>query len=175
MLVPSYDALGITDDLFVSAWFKANDVFGYTRLIARTGGFLDDGWEIETWNSNPQEINILGKNSLSENRVVHVKIPSILEDWVQLVLCIKGNELTLFANGISATNVTGFVARGDGFGLGLGCRPNGESNTFNGQYDEIRLRGGALSADRIKADYDMIKNRNFLRYGPVERGKGVSE
>ena len=51
----------------------------------------------------------------------------------------------------------------------------GLSCSLNGQYDEIRLRGGALSADRIKADYDMIVNRNFLRYGAVENGKGVVE
>jgi len=41
--------------------------------------------------------------------------------------------------------------------------------------DLIRLRGGTLSADRIKADYDMIVNRSFLYYGPVENGKGVAE
>lgn len=39
----------------------------------------------------------------------------------------------------------------------------------------IRLRGESLSADRIKADYDMIVNRSFLRYGPVENGKGAAE
>jgi len=48
-------------------------------------------------------------------------------------------------------------------------------STFCGQYDEIRLRGGSLSADRIKADYDMIVNRNFLRYGLAENGKGAAE
>ena len=47
--------------------------------------------------------------------------------------------------------------------------------SLNGQYDEIRLRGGMLSADRIKADYDMIVNRDFLRYGPVQNGKGAAE
>ena len=41
--------------------------------------------------------------------------------------------------------------------------------------DLIRLRGGSLSADRIMADYDMIVNRNFLRYGPVESGKDAAE
>ena len=43
------------------------------------------------------------------------------------------------------------------------------------QYDEIRLRGGSLSADRIKADYDMIKNRDFLIYGSVKNGMGAAE
>ena len=45
-------------------------------------------------------------------------------------------------------------------------------SSFNGQYDEIRLRGGTLSADRIKADYDMIANRDFCTYGKVEGGAG---
>ena len=47
--------------------------------------------------------------------------------------------------------------------------------SLNGQYDEIRLRGGTLSADWIKADYDMIKNRDFLIYGPVKNGMGATE
>lgn len=49
--------------------------------------------------------------------------------------------------------------------------------SLNGQYDEIRLRGGTLSADWIKADYDMIKNRDFLIYiyGPVKNGMGAAE
>ena len=42
--------------------------------------------------------------------------------------------------------------------------------SFNGQYDEIRLRGGSLPADWIKADYDMIANREFLSYGAVRAG-----
>ena len=41
---------------------------------------------------------------------------------------------------------------------------------MSGQYDEIRLRGGTLSADRIKADYDMIAKRDFCTYGKVEGG-----
>ena len=41
--------------------------------------------------------------------------------------------------------------------------------------DLIRLRGGSLSADRIMADYDMIVNRNFLRYGSVKNGMEAAE
>ena len=59
--------------------------------------------------------------------------------------------------------------------LVLGGALADDSYSLNGQYDEIRLRGGTLSADRIKADYDMIKNRNFLTYGPVESGRGAEE
>ena len=48
----------------------------------------------------------------------------------------------------------------------------GGNQSLCGQYDEIRLRGGSLSADRIKADYDMIANRDFCTYGKVEGGAG---
>ena len=47
------------------------------------------------------------------------------------------------------------------------------STSLNGQYDEIRLRGGSLSADRIKADYDMIAKHDFCMYGKVEAGPGA--
>ena len=52
----------------------------------------------------------------------------------------------------------------NGLPLSFGCDPYGLGYSFNGQYDEIRLRGGTLSADRIKADYDMIANKNFCTY-----------
>ena len=59
--------------------------------------------------------------------------------------------------------------------VAIGGSASGIMWSLNGQYDEIRLRGGMLSAARIKADYDMIKNRNFLNYGPVERGNEATE
>ena len=58
-------------------------------------------------------------------------------------------------------------ATDNGSPLGIGNFPSACASSFNGQYDEIRLRGGTLSADRIKADYDMIVNRDFCTYGKV--------
>ena len=63
----------------------------------------------------------------------------------------------------------------NGYPLAFGNKPNGVNPSFYGQYDEIRLRGGTLSADRIKADYDMIANRDFLGYGEVTKDVGVTE
>ena len=41
-------------------------------------------------------------------------------------------------------------------------------------YVDCKIKcGGSLSAARIKVDYDMIKNRNFLSCGPVESGRGA--
>lgn len=71
------------------------------------------------------------------------------------------NQPPSFENAINAIGDNGLP-------LGLGNKPDVAINpAFVGQYDEIRLRGGTLSADRIKADYDMIANRDFCTYGKV--------
>ena len=58
------------------------------------------------------------------------------------------------------------AATDNGYPLAFGNNPHlkTDADAFVGQYDEIRLRGGTLSADRIKADYDMIANKNFCTY-----------
>ena len=102
-------------------------------------------------------------------------MPNMTRQWVELVCVYSGTNFTCYTNGVVSVAGEATAATDNGLGLAIGCNPVRDENTWCGQYDEIRLRGGSLSADRIKADYDMIKNRNFLRYGPVERGKGVSE
>ena len=66
----------------------------------------------------------------------------------------------------------GIAAQDNGAHMGIGGWPYGNGWSLNGQCDEIRLRGGSRSADRIKADYDMIANRGFCTYGKVEGGAG---
>ena len=74
----------------------------------------------------------------------------------------NGTIATCFTNGVLCKSGNIAAVKDNGMVLRMGDRL---------QYDEIRLRGGSLSAARIKADYDMIKNRNFLTYGPVESGR----
>ncbi len=82
----------------------------------------------------------------------------------------------MYANGVLVTNgVIKAVVDDTTSELAFGNNANGGIWSLNGQYDEIRLRGGTLSADWIKADYDMIKNRDFLIYGPVKNGMGAAE
>ena len=98
-------------------------------------------------------------------------------NWTMLCVKYSGNHVTAYTNGALAASATlDATATDNQMSLALGGFQGKDASTsLNGQYDEIRLRGGTLSADWIKADYDMIKNRNFLRYGPVESGKGAAE
>ena len=101
--------------------------------------------------------------------------PTALKTWVKLLAEFSGTNLNLYANGVFLTNrVIKAVCDDDANTMGFGGSASGIWS-LNGQYDEIRLRGGTLSADWIKADYDMIKNRDFLIYGPVKNGMGAAE
>ena len=108
--------------------------------------------------------------------MLRCELPDLKDNWVWLTLVYQGGSASCYTNGI--LQATGDIdsVTDNGSPLGIGGWPSGrEGWSLNGQYDEIRLRGGSLSADRIKADYDMIKNRNFLSYGPVESGRGAEE
>ena len=97
-----------------------------------------------------------------------------MKKLISCVLCISWLTMSaIAATGVSPEFKMDFTGMGPWdvrTAAVMGCR-----SIVCCQYDEIRLSGGSLSADRIKADYDMIVNRNFLRYGPVENGKGKAE
>ena len=97
----------------------------------------------------------------------------MLNAWVNILVIFEDDVVTTYANGrnVGTGSISAVLDNDDYLTFG----GYGGLFSLNGQYDEIRLRGGSLSADRIKADYDMIVNRNFLRYGSVENGKGAAE
>ena len=101
--------------------------------------------------------------------------PTALKTWVKLLAELSGTNLNLYDNGVFLTNrVIKAVCDDDANAMGFGGSASGIWS-LNGQYDEIRLRGGSLSADRIKADYDMVANRDFCTYGTVKNGMGTVE
>ena len=110
----------------------------------------------------------------SRERLTPLTIPNVQEDWVYFAFVYEGDYASCYTNGcLLAKNETVKVSD-NGELLGIGGWPSGlDGGSLNGQYDEIRLRGGSLSADRIKADYDMIANRDFCTYGKVEAGPGA--
>ena len=104
---------------------------------------------------------------------VSCSIPDAHEAWVNVVVVYDGQSATCYGNGIFVATGTVVAPSDNSRDLGIGGWPNGlsDGHSMSGQYDEIRLRGGSLSADRIKADYDMIANRDFCTYGKVEVGR----
>ena len=172
LLTPSYDALGLGGRFIVSGWFRAEQVVNYPRMISRKYESSDkSGWEIHPRQNSSTNISVRGATGGS----VICPTPEMKEAWVNITAIYSDAVFSCFTNGVLSLTGESVAATDNGLGLAFGCNPPGNENTWCGQYDEIRLRGGSLSADRIKADYDMIVNRNFLRYGPVDNGKGEAE
>jgi hypothetical protein len=175
MLVPSGSVLHFGGRFVVYGWFRANGIASGDdpRLISKkfssgSSWHNETGFEIN-YENELDVLMIRGQGSTHFD----ISTPSILNQWVNITVVYLGDEVTVYANGCNVGTVTvGTVLDNDDY---LTIGGSKEPASLNGQYDEIRLSGGALSADRIKADYDMIVNRNFLRYWPVQNGKGAVE
>ena len=175
MLVPSAPVLHFGGRFVSSGWFRANDVGkdDDPRLITKKND-SEYAWAKLTgfdinYENSPTNLLVRGQSKTSFTAIT----PSMLNAWVNILVIFEDDVVTTYANGrnVGTGSISAVLDNDDYLTFG----GYGGLFSLNGQYDEIRLRGGSLSADRIKADYDMIVNRNFLRYGPVENGKGVME
>ena len=166
MVIPSYDALGLDGQFVVSAWVNGEDDPLSPRLFSRKNYWsASDGWEVSIgW----PIATIRGASS----SFASFERPSIASGWIYFACEFAASEVRFYTNGVlHACSTIDACATDNGRMLAVGgILGSDNSHTFCGQYDEIRLRGGSLSADRIKADYDMIANRDFCTYGKVEAG-----
>ena len=168
MQAPSYDALGMGDEFSVSIWFRGSVPENYPRLVSRKNANEDaGGFEIAL--TTDGRFDVRGGSADATDKYL---LPPFSDTWVNLVVSFQGRDLFCYTNGsVFATLPDSIAAAGDnGTPLAFGNKPSGNGNivSFVGQYDEIRLRGGTLSADRIRADYDMIANPGFVTCGAVE-------
>ena len=166
-------------EFVVAGWFRVENLiangtgFDDPRLISMKREYISQrtGFELQFEDGADQ----LGCKAQT-NSFLSVQTPSAMKSWVYLVANFDDTNVLIYANGNFVTNGTIKAVIDDPAPIvAIGSSPSGVMWSLNGQYDEIRLRGGSLSTDRIKADYDMIKNRNFLSYGPVESGRGAVE
>ena len=99
--------------------------------------------------------------------------PAVTDGWMCIAVLYNGVECSIFTNGAVSAVGSIDVATDNGLELAFGAASYGGERSLDGQYDEIRLRGGSLTADRIKVDYDMIAHPGFLNYGSVTNGAGT--
>ena len=178
--VPASRRFSLGGNFCAEGWFRVenqvqlaseND-YDDPRLISLKPVHLNQETGFEMQFENGADHFYVKARAKSGGRVI---CPTALKTWVKLLAEFSGTNLNLYANGVFLTNrVIKAVCDDDANTMGFGGSASGIWS-LNGQYDEIRLRGGTLSADWIKADYDMIKNRDFLIYGPVKNGMGAAE
>ena len=170
LLVPVADVFKFGSVFYLSGWFYAD---GYVkeddpRLISKkANGYWGkpSGFEIN-YEDSMEVLMVRGAGEFGST----VKTPTLLYNWQCLVVVYDGGNAYVYVNGslVATKTINPVTDNDDPITIGGGVT----MYSLDGQYDEIRLRGGTLSADRIKADYDMIANRDFCTYGKVEGGAG---
>lgn len=170
MHIPSYDALGLGGKFVFSGWYKPESGEKYPKLVARSITWKDNGWGVEIPPSQTA-VTVVGGQNTNGKILSGCKIPTtLLGNWSYFTFCFDGDQASLYHNGNFITNGVIYPATDNGLPLSFGSMSEGKqtgSISFHGKYDELRLMGGNLSAARIKADYDMVMSKNYLKFGEV--------
>ena len=163
LYVPSYPALG--DTFTVSGWFNASYKEGWHRLLSRKTAYGTDGWEVEMRADSSNEIDVYGFGEPN----VRAAVSDLQDSWNHLAFVYCGTTVYVYQNGvqIASGGITAVEDLNDRR-LGIGNNAVCGERSFVGKYDEVRLGSGALSAQRIAADYATVANAAFFSYGSVD-------
>ena len=179
--VPSYkNQLDNFNTFTIGGWFFQTlrhpgwNRFFSSRAATPNGG-VSNGWELTSPNndSNNKEIpSGVDKNEYLDCYVGRVysggaskstkflptaKVESVVGRWVYYCVVFDDTSMKAYADGVQVNAGTipsdCLPTADNGFWVG---RYGDRGNTFIGRYDEIRMYNGAMSADRVKADYDTV-------------------
>ncbi|MDY5773397.1 MAG: DUF2341 domain-containing protein, partial [Bacteroidaceae bacterium] len=164
---PNYNSLAVGNNFTASGWFRSSAaITAYPKPFYRNeSGWANGGWGVEFSKSATVMTAVGSSNSTCLNSIT---VPTVVNTWVYLTFVYNGTTATCYANGKSCKSGTIVAAKDNGKPLRIAV-----SGLLS---DEVRLRKGTLTADRIKADYDIVANKSFLTVSdPVSRDSAVAE
>ena len=180
--VPSYkNQLDNFNTFTIGGWFFQTlrhpgwNRFFSSRAATPNGG-VSNGWELTSPNNDPVNNEIpsgvdgneyldcyvgrvySGGASKSTKFLPTAKVESVVGRWVYYCVVFDDTSMKAYADGVQVNAGTipsdCLPTADNGFWVG---RYGDRGNTFIGRYDELRMYNGAMSADRVKADYDTMK------------------
>ena len=160
--VPDYDSLNLGDTFTASGFFRVTGDGGWYRLFSRKTS--SGGWGQETLWSDATTVYVYGASGASPT----VSVPGLVGNYVHIAFVYSGATCKVYANGSLLDTLSIGAASDNGAPLSIGCTSAGDDWSLCGDYDEVRLCGGALPADRIAADYATATDAGFLSYGAAE-------
>ena len=166
MEIPNYDSFALGDTFTFSGWFNMSSQDGWNRIASRKASWGAAGMEIELNDGTAGMLDVYGNNG---DNIAAAWPSSMNNGWAQLVFVYSGSSVKYYANGVFVAEKTDIVPITDnGQVLALGNNASGTERSFFGRYDEVRLSGATLAADRIAADYATATDAGFLSYGAAE-------
>ena len=155
LVVPPYwEVIDNPAIMTISGWFCAKTKANWMRFFtAQKGNGEGVGWEAYIVAGDTALVSANGSSGYPGSGV---NIPDCLNTWVHLQFVFQRESIAVYANGhLSGTFTTRAITpRGDGLGFSIGNNANLTESSWRGFCDEVRMYDGALSADRIAAEYD---------------------
>lgn len=167
MEIPNYDSFALGDTFTFSGWFNISSQDGWNRIASRKESWGKAGMEIELNASTAGMLDVYGNGG--DN--IAAAWPSSMDNgWAQLVFVYSGSTVRYYANGVFVAEKNDIVPITDnGQVLALGNNATGNERSFFGRYDEVRLSGATLAAERIAADYATVHDKGFFVYSAVNQ------
>ena len=151
-----------------SGWFLMNARGSYPRFAGTKAGASGsaNGWSVETKNGSSSLLYVRGNGgSTWDDNGNGIPVDDMLNNWVYLTFVYNNTSASIYSNGKHSKTGTITKVVDSTQPLSFGAHGSGEEWSLNGAYDEIRITGQALSAQRIAAEYATVVSNDFTVQG----------
>lgn len=151
--IPNADNLNLTDEITIMGWAKTNE--NKTAKIAQIGDYDGHGIWQDAWNGWKCGIRLSTNNSHSIDWGNGIPV---FGEWYHIALTYDGNILKLFVNGQlkNTKSIAGNLKINNReFSIGS---DNGSQKFFNGNIDDVKIYGNAISQTEIQEIYNDGQN-----------------
>ena len=151
-----------------SGWFLMNARGSYPRFAGTKAGASGsaNGWSVETKQNSSTLLYVRGNGgSTWDDNGNGIPVDDMLNNWVYLTFVYNNTSASIYSNGKHSKTGTITKVVDSTQPLSFGAHGSGEEWSLNGAYDEIRITGQALSAQRIAAEYATVVSNDFTVQG----------
>ena len=146
--------VGITGDLTLEAWARPAGTGRDTTLISTHYGLNDHTrpYDLLIFASNGDQPQFRTGNGVRQFNAAGTKRTKVGE-WYHIVGVMRGNEMSIYVNGVRTGGATFSGRRLAGKRLTIGSSALGKSRNFTGLMDEVKVYRRALAEPEIIASY----------------------
>jgi hypothetical protein len=163
-----------SNELTLTAWFKADNFnVNDARIISKATGqdINNHWWMLSTVTSDGYKLRFRLKNNTGGTSTLIATSGDLTAgEWTYAAAVYDGSNMILYKNGVEVGSMakTGSVATDNSVNVWIGDNPGPNRKQFNGTIDEVKVWDKALTADEVRAEYE-------LSYKKIEAPSGSQD